>query len=561
MNFQLKIRAVKLDMEDYLSDRINRYKFISAVIFAFIITALAWQSDDAYHAYIMAKNLVLGNGFVYNVGERATASSCPLFTLVIAGGYFVFRNMFLVSLLICVIFSISAYVITINNFCHTRKHLFIAFFTLIGSLCFISYTTSGLENCMLFFLAAEFLKIYFASKRYDAKKMFVLAVLISLIAMTRMDAVLMFIPMILYVYLGRRDGVSFGKAVLLGIAGLLPFIGWEVFSTIYYGFPFPNTAYVKLGTDIPLKEYLIRGMQYFLTSLSFDPILLLVPFVAVILVFLVKKAHYTYCVLGVLLYICYVFYIGGDFMVGRHYTVLFLISLVCVLKYMEDEDINEALRRRFEKAYIIIAAAGIIFSYAAKPVTNQYLFGYGASPIADERGGYFQYTSLYNNAISYLKTGKMVIRNAWNEGGIDELRKEGHGSGLLVMVPGISIYYNSDLYLNDLYALGDPFLSKLPAVREDNWRIGHMWREAPVGYNETVLYGEDVIENESIREYYETIKFITRGPVWDKNRLKAVIDINTGKYDHLLEEYKSTLDEDNHQITDKYFLSREPAVR
>ena len=87
MNFQLKIRAVKSDMEDYLSDRINRYKFISAVIFAFIITALAWQSDDAYHAYIMAKNLVLGNGFVYNVGERATASSCPLFTLVIAGGY------------------------------------------------------------------------------------------------------------------------------------------------------------------------------------------------------------------------------------------------------------------------------------------------------------------------------------------------------------------------------------------------------------------------------------------------------------------------------------------
>ena len=155
----------------------------------------------------------------------------------------------------------------------------------------------------------------------------------------------------------------------------------------------------------------------------------------------------------------------------------------------------------------------------------------------------------------------MVIRNAWNEGGIDELRKEGYGSGLLVMVPGISIYYNSDLYLNDLYALGDPFLSKLPAVREDNWRIGHMWREAPVGYNETVLYGEDVIENESIREYYETIKFITRGPVWDKNRLKAVIDINTGKYDHLLEEYKGTLDEDNHQITDKYFLSREPAVK
>ena len=225
---------------------------------------------------------------------------------------------------------------------------------------------------------------------------------------------------------------------------------------------------------------------------------------------------------------------------------------------MEDEDAPDAIRRRFEKVYIIVAAGGIIFSYAAKPVTNQYLFGYGASPIADERGGYFQYTSLYNNALSYLKTGKMVIRNAWNESGIEALRNTGHDSGLLVMVPGISIYYNSDMYLNDLYALGDPFLSKLPAVREDNWRIGHMWREAPVGYEETVLDGEVIIENDSVREYYEVIKFITCGPVWDKDRLKAVIDINTGKYDHLLDEYKSTLDENNHQITDEYYLSREP---
>ena len=83
-----------------------------------------------------------------------------------------------------------------------------------------------------------------------------------------------------------------------------------------------------------------------------------------------------------------------------------------------------------------------------------------------------------------------------------------------------------------------------------------MWREAPVGYNETVLDGENEIENESIKEYYEVIKFITRAPVWDKDRLRAVFDMNTGKYDHLLEEYKTTLDENNHQMTDEYYLSR-----
>ena len=556
MSLNLGTGNPKSGLKDYLADRVNKYKFISATVFLIIISGLAWQSDDAYHAYIMARNLVLGNGFVYNVGERATASSCPLFTLVIAFGYLIFRNMFLCSLLICVIFSTLAYVIVVNNFCHTRKHVFIAFFSMVGSLCYISYTTSGLENCMLFFLTALFLKYYLKNRLYDSKKLFILALLISLIAMTRMDAVLMFIPMILYVYLAGRDRVTFLKSIPIGFAGLLPFIFWEVFSVFYYGFPFPNTAYVKLGTDIPKREYLVRGLQYLFTSLSFDPILIIVPFIAFLLVLRVRKSHYVFCILGVILYFLYVCYIGGDFMVGRHFTVLFLISLVMMLNYMEDEDEPGMLRKRFEKVYIVFVSAAVVFSYSAKPVTNQYLFGYGNSPIADERGGYFQYTSLYNNAVSYLKTGNMVIRNAWNEDGIRELREGGYTSGLLIMVPGISIYYNSDLYLNDLYALGDPFLSKLPAVREDNWRIGHMWREAPVGYNETVLYGDNEIENESLREYYEVIKLITRGPLWDRNRLKAVIDINLGKYDHLIDEYKSTLDVNNHQITEEYFLSR-----
>ena len=34
------------------------------------------------------------------------------------------------------------------------------------------------------------------------------------------------------------------------------------------------------------------------------------------------------------------------------------------------------------------------------------------------------------------------------------------------------------------------------------------------------------------------------------------LDLNIGKFDHLLEEYESTLDENNHQITDKYYLRR-----
>lgn len=556
MSLQNVTNKSKKQLEVLFSDQVNKYKLVSTIIFVFIITLMAWQSDDAYHAYVMAKNLVLGNGFVYNVGERASASSCPLFTLVIACGYFVIRKMFVVSLLICIAFSTAAYEIVMKHFCHTRKQVIATFVILVGSSSFISYTTSGLENCQLFLLTALFLKLYFGSDKYNSKRLFSLAILISLIAMTRMDAVLMFIPMILYVYLIKRDKVSFIKAVVIGIAGLLPFIGWEIFSTIYYGFPVPNTAYVKLGTAIPLKEYIVRGIQYYLTSFLFDPILFIVPVITIVLAIILKNSKYIQTCLGIILYMLYVLYIGGDFMVGRHFTVLFFISVICFLQIENIEISNNRKYVRFEKMMYVLVLCGIIFSYTAKPISNQYLYGYSNYPISDERSGYFKYTSLYNNVLSYLSTGKLDIRNAWNEAGIDEIREGNYDGGILIMVPGISIYYNSDLYLNDLYALGDPFLSKLPAVREDNWRIGHMWREAPVGYTDTVITGENKIVNEDLYQYYEIIKKITRGSIFDKDRLKTVVDFNLGKYDYLIENYRNTLDEDCHQITDEYYLSR-----
>ena len=210
-------------IRDHFSEELNRYKFIALLIFIGVITLLAWQSDDSYHAYIMAKNLVDGNGFVYNIGQRSSASTCPLYTLVIAAGYFIIRDMFFVSLLINIVFSTLAFNILLRGFAKTKKQIIFCLIVTLGSVSFVSYTTSGLENSMLFFLGALFVNIYLSHERYDASSMIKLAVLVALIAMTRMDAVLIFAPMALYVYLAKRDAVSFGKAVLLGILGLLQF--------------------------------------------------------------------------------------------------------------------------------------------------------------------------------------------------------------------------------------------------------------------------------------------------------------------------------------------------
>jgi len=539
------MKKISSSIKEYFNDSVNQYRFISLVIFILVITALAWQSDDSYHAYAMAKNLVDGNGFVYNIGERASASSCPLFTLVIAFGYFFIRHMFLVSILICVIFSAVAYSIVVHSFCTDRRQVILAFLVLICSSSFMSYTTSGLENSMLFFLAALFLKKYFSSEKYNASKMLYLAVLISLIAMTRMDAVLMFVPMILYVYLAKRDNVSFPKAVGLGILGLLPFILWELFSLFYFGFLVPNTAFVKLGTNIPKRDYIVRGLQYVLNTLICDPEVLFIPFAAVVILVFIKKFRYIHLALGILLYGIYVIWIGGDFMMGRHFTVMFLMSLIGCLYIINNEEDYKTIARRFVKA---VLACCLIYSLTTNVISRQFLFGENFnSPISDERGTYFRFTSLFNNALSYSANGKMCITSAWNDQGVKDLMEADLDSGILKMVPGITKYDHNDMYLNDLYALGDPYLSKLPAVIEPGWRIGHMYREAPEGYYETVMYGENVIKNEAAAKYYDVIMLITRGDLFDKNRIKAIIDINLGKYDYLIEEYSSTLNEYNMQ--------------
>ncbi len=538
-------------ISDHFSEESNRYKFFALLIFIGVITLLAWQSDDSYHAYIMAKNLVDGNGFVYNIGQRSTASTCPLFTLVVAAGYFVIRDMFFVSLLINIVFSALAFNILIRDFCRTKRQILFSLIVLIGSVSFVSYTTSGLENSMLFVLGACFMKLYLRYERYSAKTMLQMALLISLIAMTRMDAVLIFAPMAVFVYLTKRDAVPFAKAVGIGILGLLPFVLWEIFATFYYGFPFPNTAYVKLGTDIALREYLIRGVRYYLNALVCDPVILVVPLFVLLAALSVKKAQYIVCMAGPVLYGLYLLYIGGDFMMGRHFTLMFFISLICYMDIKNREFSELGRGASFNRTFVGCVVAAVVFTATSHVITDQFLFGrtFG-SPISDERAGYFTTSSLFNNVYSLITTGELCIQNTWNEDGVKELRDNGMKGGILESVPGITKYYNNDLYLNDLYALGDPFLAHLPAVKENGWRIGHMWRMAPTGYANLVRYewGTGAIKNEAAKEYYEIIDEITRGDLFDKDRIMKVININLGKYDHLIEEYKSSLDE-NGRVT------------
>ena len=278
--------------------------------------------------------------------------------------------------------------------------------------------------------------------------------------------------------------------------------------------------------------------------------LLIVPIAAIMAALHVRKAQYILFMAGPVLYGIYLLFIGGDFMMGRHFTLSFFMSLICYMDIKNREFTELGRGASFNRKFVVVSAAAIIYTCVAYPITQQFTFGstFGSS-VSDERAGYFRTASLFNNLYSLVRNHELCIRNTWNENGVDELRDYNMPGGILESVPGITKYYNNDLYLNDLYALGDPYLTHLPAVKEAGWRIGHMWRQAPEGYSDMIKfsYTPNSISNEDAKQYYRIIDEITRGPLFDKDRIAKIIDINLGRYDYLIENYKATLDENGKQ--------------
>ncbi|MBO6147965.1 MAG: hypothetical protein J6O55_01340 [Lachnospiraceae bacterium] len=522
-----------------LNSDLDRLRLFSAVGFFLMVVSLAWQSDDAYHGYVMSRHLAEGAGLVYNLGERSTASTCPLFTLVIAAAYFVTREMYFTSIMVCALFSLGAYCILAYKICRSKEQLLIAFIALTGSQAFISYTTSGLENSLLFFLSALFLWELSKKESYNALSLLRLALVFSCLAMARMDSVLIFIPVILWAYLFKRDNVSFPKAVGIGILGLLPFILWELFALFYFGFPFPNPAYVKLGSGIATIEYIKRGLIYGIYTALDDLTVVIVPFIGAMLCLIQKKLRYIMIAAGIFIYYIYIVRIGGDFMMGRHFTNLLFVAVCTIIMLQNDAELDAKRLRLMRSVFNGAVVVTVFFALGfGRTVGSQYLAGHlYSSQISDEREYYFDTTGLYNNVVSLIKTGRLKIPETWNDEAPRDLRERKLCGGILDNAAGILVYYNSDLYLNDTYALGDPFLSKLPASYNPNWRVGHLRRELPGGYRTSIWSGKNEIRDKDLHKYYDIIRLITRGRLWDGERLKAILDINLGRYNYLIENY------------------------
>lgn len=91
------------------------------------------------------------------------------------------------------------------------------------------------------------------------------------------------------------------------------------------------------------------------------------------------------------------------------------------------------------------------------------------------------------------------------------------------------------VHIVDPLALTDPLLARLPAVDQPDWRPGHHLRALPEGYLLSIDSGEDCFADSRLGAYYRRLCLLTRGSLFDGERLQTLVAFNLGWYNHLID--------------------------
>ena len=495
-------------------------------IFIALLVQTSWVEEDAFITLRTSDNFIHGYGLRWNVDERVQTFTNPLWMFFSAGAHAILKNPYIALILLSIIISALALFILLIYIPQNNFGLLLAFAVLTLSKSFVDFSTSGLENPATHLLAVGFVALYFrAEKPISNKNLFFLSLLAGLGTFNRMDTLLFYLPVLIALFVNQPNRRTF----LTMLAGFSPFLLWEIFSVIYYGFPVPNTYYAKLNTGIPLGESVFQGVLYFINSLGWDPITLTIIFSSLMLTFIGRHKEESLVAIGIALYLGYIIYISGDFMSGRFFSAPLILSVALLVRRAED---SSTLEKTIWISLILLL--GLLLAPLksfANPLESDLVTFDNTSGIADERFGYYR----FSNLLLFSRHDDLTL-HPFAEYGL-QLQKE-HPKVTVLSGIGMAGYFaGSKVHIIDELALGDPLLSHLQLNNLADWEISHFKRDIPNGYIETIDSGTNQIADPNLAAYYDKLHLIISGKLWTIARWEAIWKMNTGQYDYLLEAY------------------------
>jgi arabinofuranosyltransferase len=523
------IPSVAATAPDHLSEqsttRIARASLL--LLFSYIFLANAWMGDDAYITYRVVWNFIHGYGLTFNPDERVQAYTHPLWMLVMSGAYAVTREFFFTGTFVSWAFDIATLIVLLR-WAGTVRTGAVLVLWLLTSKAFIDYTDSGLENPLSYFLIALFYTQYLGrpwGTSPDSRELRRLFLIGSLAFLNRPDAILLFvIPLaeLLLMAIRRRPK----RVVVPVLIGVAPAVLWLVFATIYYGFPLPNTYYAKVANGIPRFLMYRQGIAYVLNSASHDPLTLATIALALVVGWRAKGAHRR-AALSAALYVAYTISVGGDFMSGRFFALPFLIAAMTVAPVAAAAGAPWVLGALVAyNALMPIVPIKTTARYdAAWPWRTQ-------NGIKDERGHYHQGTN-----ILFYSPFRQLPDFVWVREGTSF--KNGHEK---VTVQGsigfYGLYAGPEKFLVDRNALSDPLLARLPVSPRLYFEFyaGHYFRDIPEGYLESIASDRNLLTDPLLRDYYDHLRNVTRGPLFRTSRFRDIVRLNVGRYRNIHEQ-------------------------
>lgn len=497
----------------------------SLIVYLLLLIKTAWLCDDAYITFRTVDNFINGYGLRWNVVERVQTYTHPLWMFLVSVVYFFTREVFFTSILLSIIISLITAYLLIFQLAKNFYNAVLIIFPILLSKSFIDFSTSGLENSLSHLLFIILSIVYLREEKLTKRK-FILGSLSSLILLNRYDYILILLPILIFELKKASK-----KELKIFFLGFSPVIIWIIFSLWYYGFPFPNTGYAKLNTGIDRILLVREGLYYFKESFAVDPLTFITILISFLLVIINKEKKLLLISLGTLIYFGYIVFVGGDFMAGRFFTVPFVLSLV-VLSQIQLRKICTLLM-----VVLVIILLGVVSLY--RTIFNEsiefwkQIIRFDSISIMDERKFYYN----GSNLIDTFK-GKKMPTFHWVIDG-KEMRKSEHKFFSTFNIGFQGYYAGPEIYILDKFALSDPLLSRLPSKK--GWWIGHFARAIPEGYPESILTNTNKIVDKDLHLYYEKLRKVTRGDLFDFKRLIEVINLNLGKYDYLIERYTSKI--------------------
>lgn len=474
------------------------------------------MGDDAFITLRVIDNFVNGFGLRYNVIERVQVFTHPLWLLLITPFYALTREAMVTTMLLSMLLSLGALWILAARIAKSIEYGFVLVLVAVASRAVGHFSTSGLETPLTFLLLA-----LFVWQLYRAERAWIPAGLAGLLLLNRLDLVVLLGPVVAYL-LFRAHGIN---RVKVAVAAIFPVLAWMIFSLVYYGALFPNTAYAKLGTGFSTAMLILRGLEYTKDFVLADTLLALIIVKAAFDAMRSRDWQTTLLGVGIVLYVAYTIVIGGDFMSGRFFAPPGFLALCLLARAPAPQWLTKKTK------LVFLIAVGVLGMVLVMRVMEQPRFTIPDNGIVDERRFYYANNGLVPVLKKWAATGNMPV-HPWGKMGL-ALKSRALSVGMPVVAWGINAgmpgyYAGPGVHIVDNLALTDAFLARLPAI--PGARVGHYQRELPSGYAETSLNAAPATEVEALRPLLNDVTLATRAPLLSEGRWSAIWRLSSGKY-------------------------------